>query len=228
MLPRSAAVLLILLAAAAGARAQSRPGTLSNWSGVLSVGAPKWSSNVYHLNNEALRSGDGFSDLSAGQLGVKLQLNYTLIPGYGRWALTAGVGQDRAILESFAGRPHVQGAETAATIRRAALDRRHVDFGLQVTPWVTTYLRANLRGGFHTSVTRTSMQLEDGRIADDFDFASQGTFQEFGFELGPATAFVYVSVYLTQQRSASRPEFDDRPVDLNGYAYYVGLGRYAF
>ncbi|MBX3017558.1 MAG: hypothetical protein KF767_06705 [Bdellovibrionaceae bacterium] len=219
---------LLLALSASSAFGQSRPGTLSNWSGVLSLGAPKWSSNLYRINNEALRSGDGFSDLSAGQLGVKLQLSYTFLPSYGRWAVTLGGGQDRAILENFAGRPHVQGVETAANVRRAALDRQHLDFGLQVTPWVTTYLRANLRAGLHTSTTRASQQLEDGRIADDFSFASQGTFQEFGFEIGPSTAFLYVSVYMTQQKTANLRAFNDQPADLHGYAYYVGLGRYSF
>lgn len=219
---------MLVTFAAVLAHAQARPGGMSNWSGVLSVGAPKWNSNIYRVNNEALNSGDGFSDLSAGQLGVKLQLNYTFLPSYGRWSVTVGGGQDRAILENYAGRPSVAGSETSANVRRAALDRQHLDFGLQITPWVMTYLRANLRAGLTTSTTRVAQQLEDGRIADEFRFASTGTFQEFGFEIGPTTAFVYLSVYLSQQTTSPLRNFNDQPAGLNGYAYYFGLGRYSF
>jgi hypothetical protein len=230
MLQRAFLFLALLLVAGPVWSAPARsavPGL--NWSGVLSIGVPRWQSSRFTLNNTALRSGDSFSDLSAGQMAIKMQITKMVLPTYGMWAVSLGCGQDRAILEDYQARPSVGGSEQATTaIYRAALDRQHLDVALQVTPWVTTYLRANLRGGYHFSQTRVSQQLADGRIADDFNFSSQGTFQEFGFEIGPASAFVYASVYLTQQRTAKLRNFMDQPVDLNGYSYFVGLGRYSF
>lgn len=228
MVSRTFIFSFVILATTAVRAAPSRAPAMSNWSGILNVGVPKWNSNLFTVNNEALNSGDQTRDLSAGQMAVRLQINWTFLPDYGRWSLSVAGGQDRAILEDYSARPLIGGTETSATINRAALDRQHADFGLQVMPWQTRYMRVSLGAGIHSSRTRVAQQLTDGRLADEFQMSGSGTYQEVALEIGPPAAFISLSVYMTQQRTSPQRNFMDQTLDLNGYTYNLGLGRYAF